>query len=97
MTPLTTGADQRSERRITVNPGNEIVFNGLDWSCIYPPRGSLKGSAYRFFAPHGTGLICNRASTGSGLSVYLSGEKILVYQCPPSRSCKTLLRHARNP
>ena len=95
--PLTSGARDKAERRITVRPGNVVNFEGLDWSCIYPPARSLRGKAYAFFAPNGTGLICNRESTGSGLSQFLSGERVLVYQCLPNGNCRTLLRHARNP
>jgi hypothetical protein len=95
--PLTSGATARSERHITVRPGNVVNFAGLDWSCVYPPAGSLSGKAFAFFAPNGTGLICNRDSTGSGVSQYLSGEKMRVYQCLPNGKCRTLLRHARNP
>lgn len=98
--PLTNGARGRAERAITVGPGNVVTFARLDWSCLYPRTwiGNGAGSdAETFFGAQGLGLLCTRDSTGSGLSMYFSGEKILVYQCLPSGRCPTLLRHARNP
>jgi hypothetical protein len=94
--PFTTGALDRSERRVTIRPGSVVSFAGLDWSCVYPPVGTRRGNSYAFFAHQGTGLICNRESPGTGLSD-LSGEKVLVYQCLPGSKCRTLLKHARNP